>query len=341
MESAKAARRKRRCEGTEQELGRGPEPCPVLSVVSREWPDAALCVKDAAMGSRLSIERSGPRRRSSTSRSIAEQSANHVLRLMPADVRGRRLPTGVFVANQRDPPIGDAPDREPRQSSATGSSIPSINGLRARLLASNSLPAPRHADNEACMACMHRLLQSLGPREAAHGWRVARYAYFIGERLHLSAAALGALLRAAEFHDIGKAVTAGDTATVADSADAADFHAVAGYLLLARFPSASMQLAANIALTHHERWDGHGRPRGLHWEQICVEARIVALADRFDEWILAAEEAPASAARHAALRVWAESAKAFDPQCVQAFAEALEPIQVIALATRDSDRTQP
>ncbi|MBQ5430923.1 MAG: HD domain-containing protein, partial [Lachnospiraceae bacterium] len=46
-----------------------------------------------------------------------------------------------------------------------------------------------------------------------------------------------------------------------------------------------IQVAYHIARNHHERWDGRGYPDGLVGELIPLEARIVALADTFDEWV--------------------------------------------------------
>ncbi|MGI9458183.1 MAG: HD-GYP domain-containing protein, partial [Aeoliella sp.] len=46
--------------------------------------------------------------------------------------------------------------------------------------------------------------------------------------------------------------------------------------------SSLMRIAATIAATHHEKWDGSGYPRGLSGEQIPIEGRITAVADVFD-----------------------------------------------------------
>jgi putative two-component system response regulator len=59
-------------------------------------------------------------------------------------------------------------------------------------------------------------------------------------------------------------------------------HAEIGHRLLDGSDSAVLQLAATIALTHHEHYDGGGYPRGLAGENIPVEGRIVAIVDVFD-----------------------------------------------------------
>jgi putative two-component system response regulator len=59
-------------------------------------------------------------------------------------------------------------------------------------------------------------------------------------------------------------------------------HAKMGYEILAKSEAPVFQLAAEIALRHHERWDGSGYPDGLSGEAIPESARIVALADVYD-----------------------------------------------------------
>ena len=59
-------------------------------------------------------------------------------------------------------------------------------------------------------------------------------------------------------------------------------HTTVGYAILADSESELLRLAATIALTHHERWDGSGYPQGLAGEAIPLEGRIIAVADVFD-----------------------------------------------------------
>ena len=59
-------------------------------------------------------------------------------------------------------------------------------------------------------------------------------------------------------------------------------HAEIGYGILEGSASAVIALAAEIAISHHERWDGQGYPRGLGGRRIPLSGRIVAVADVFD-----------------------------------------------------------
>ena len=59
-------------------------------------------------------------------------------------------------------------------------------------------------------------------------------------------------------------------------------HSIIGYDILSKSKAPIFQMAAEIALCHHERWDGSGYPDGLAGELIPESARIVALADVFD-----------------------------------------------------------
>jgi hypothetical protein len=74
-----------------------------------------------------------------------------------------------------------------------------------------------------------------------------------------------------------------------------------------------------LALTHHERWDGHGYPSGLAGEQIPMSGRIVALADVFDALTHARPYKPAWAVEQAMAEIRRLSGSQFDPGVVDAF----------------------
>ena len=59
-------------------------------------------------------------------------------------------------------------------------------------------------------------------------------------------------------------------------------HARIGHQILSGSGSRILQLSAEIALTHHERWDGSGYPQGLAGDEIPLAGRLTALADVFD-----------------------------------------------------------
>ncbi len=109
-------------------------------------------------------------------------------------------------------------------------------------------------------------------------------------------------------------------------------HAAIGHELLTSAASPLLQLAAEIALTHHERWDGAGYPRGLSGDAIPLVGRIAAVADTFDA---ITSDRPYRRARSAATAIAileAERATQFDPAVVDAFTripvatlEALQP----------------
>lgn len=90
-----------------------------------------------------------------------------------------------------------------------------------------------------------------------------------------------------------------------------------------------LEMGAIIALSHHERWDGSGYPRGLRGEQIPLEARIVAIADVFDA-VMSPRSYKPTLNETQALEVIHEGAgTAFAPDVLEAFLEALPEIRLM------------
>jgi putative two-component system response regulator len=120
-----------------------------------------------------------------------------------------------------------------------------------------------------------------------HTARVARTSALLAERLNLPAADIALLRHAAPLHDIGKLAVSDAILQKPGALTAAEIrqmrrHVLSGAAMLSDGVSDVIQLAREIALTHHEWWDGTGYPSGLAGTAIPICGRIVALADVFD-----------------------------------------------------------
>jgi response regulator RpfG family c-di-GMP phosphodiesterase len=124
-------------------------------------------------------------------------------------------------------------------------------------------------------------------KTGAHTARMASYTGAIAAAYGLHDAQVQLLVAAAPLHDIGKlgvpdSILNKPGSLTPTERERMKLHAQMGYDLLASSDSLVLQLGAEIALSHHERWDGAGYPRGLAREAIPLSGRIVALADCFD-----------------------------------------------------------
>ncbi len=80
-----------------------------------------------------------------------------------------------------------------------------------------------------------------------------------------------------------------------------------------------MKMAAEMARTHHERWDGSGYPRGLSGEQIPMSGRIVSLADTFDTLVHPHPHRVRRRLPEAVTEIQELAGSRFDPRVVSAF----------------------
>jgi len=121
----------------------------------------------------------------------------------------------------------------------------------------------------------------------AHVTRMAMITAFLGSQLKLDAEFVQLLREAAPMHDVGKIGTSEEILRkpgplTAEERKEMERHTVVGYEILSGSQSQLLQIAATIALTHHEHYDGTGYPQGLAGEEIPLEGRISAVADVFD-----------------------------------------------------------
>jgi putative two-component system response regulator len=177
-----------------------------------------------------------------------------------------------------------------------------------------------------------------------HTLRVARYSRIIAEQLGLPARLCRDIYLAAPLHDVGKVaipdkillkpgrLTDNEMAVIRT-------HATIGEKILADSSCELIQLGAQIAAGHHERWDGAGYPNGLRAEEIPVAARVVAVADVFDALTTRRpykEPMPLDVARAYLVE---NQGRQFDPACVEAFLSRWD--EVVGISARQAATPLP
>jgi HD-GYP domain-containing protein (c-di-GMP phosphodiesterase class II) len=142
---------------------------------------------------------------------------------------------------------------------------------------------------------VHRLGQVAelhDPETGRHITRMSRVCAHLGKAIGLPPAECETLLHAAPMHDIGKVGVPDSILHKPGPLDDSERermrrHTTVGAEILAGSGSSIVRMAEEIALTHHEHWDGSGYPRGLRGTEIPLVGRICAVGDVFDALISA------------------------------------------------------
>ncbi len=180
------------------------------------------------------------------------------------------------------------------------------------------------AQERETIFCLAKAAEYRDPETGAHIIRMAHYSRHIARALGLSIEQQELLLEAAPMHDIGKVGTPDLILLKPGKLTPDEFsimkqHAVIGYEVLNSSSSALLKVAAEIAHTHHEKYDGTGYPRGLKGTDIPLFGRIVAVADVFDALTSERPYKKAWSIEQAAELLRDGMGKHFDPSCVAAF----------------------
>jgi HD-GYP domain-containing protein (c-di-GMP phosphodiesterase class II) len=162
----------------------------------------------------------------------------------------------------------------------------------------------------------------------AHIERIGRFSTLLAEQIGMEEEFCARMVHAAPLHDVGKvaipdAILLKPGSLTAEERAIVETHAEEGHRLLKGSSSAILDLAATIALSHHEKWDGSGYPRGVVGEAIPIEGRIVAIADVFDALTSDRVYRKAFPLEEAVAMMRSERGKHFDPVLLDAFLEVL------------------
>lgn len=194
-------------------------------------------------------------------------------------------------------------------------------------IAMENVNAYRHLE-EARTETLERLALAAEYRDDNtfhHTERVATTASLLGERLGLAEEFVALLRQAAPLHDLGKLAVSDAILLKPGVLDEDEFeeirkHPAAGSAILAGSSAPVLQLAEEIARTHHEWWDGQGYPAGLQDTDIPISGRVVALADVFDALTHARPYKDAWEIERARDEIIGLRGSQFDPEVVDAFA---------------------
>jgi putative two-component system response regulator len=191
------------------------------------------------------------------------------------------------------------------------------------------------------ISCLGRAMECHESAAAGNRFqRMGLYAKLLAQASGAKPAACEMLEKVAPMHDIGKLAVPAEILRRAGALSAPDWervrrHPEYGAAIIGKQDDPLLNLARIIALTHHERWDGSGYPKGLKGEAIPWPGRLVAVADAFEAMTttqfyrapMTVEQAAQEILRHAGTR--------YDPKIVEAFKKALPTMRKVHAAISD------
>ncbi|MDO5127918.1 MAG: HD domain-containing protein [Eubacteriales bacterium] len=202
-----------------------------------------------------------------------------------------------------------------------------ITGKLQRLIASlvkknNEL----YEEQQIMVYSLSELVETQSQETGMHVKRVAAYTEILCRAMGLSEEETWKISVASMMHDIGKICVPREILHKSDDLTEDEFseikkHVDYGYQLLENSPGEIMQLAANIAKQHHERFDGTGYQNNLKGEHINIYARCIAVADVFDALVSKRCYKKSWTPEQARAEILSQAGHQFDPQITKLFDE--------------------
>jgi putative two-component system response regulator len=206
---------------------------------------------------------------------------------------------------------------------------------------------------EISMECIGTLAEFRDPETGGHIKRTQHYIKALANQLKtlpqfkkiLNEETIDRIYKCAPLHDIGKvaipdAILQKPEKLTKEEFDVMKTHTTHGYKVLLSGitrldTSAYLECAAEIALTHHEKWDGSGYPQGLSGENIPVEGRLMAIADVYDALVSKRVYKPPFPHSRAMAIILGGRGQHFDPEMVDVFKQHAETFRAIAIEFAD------
>lgn len=191
--------------------------------------------------------------------------------------------------------------------------------------------------------CLGKAAEYRDNETGMHILRISHFARTIAKAIGFSDEQADELLHAAPMHDVGKigipdAILLKPGKLTAEEWEVMRQHPAIGARIIGEHKSSLLQLAATIALCHHEKWDGSGYPNGLAGEEILLEARIVALVDVFDALTSERPYKKAWPIEEALEFIRQQSGSHFDPMLVDVFMDCLP--EILHIRDRWADKPE-
>jgi len=176
----------------------------------------------------------------------------------------------------------------------------------------------------------------------AHVRRISLYAAALAEAMGLDETTVEAILYASPMHDVGKIGIPDSILLKQGKLERGEWeimkrHTIIGAKILESSDTEFMKLGKTIALTHHERWDGNGYPRGLKGTRIPLAGRITALVDVFDALVNERPYKEAFPVDRVLDIIMEERGKHFDPEVTDAFFSVIDRMLSIMNEYKDRD----
>ncbi|NLC08579.1 MAG: two-component system response regulator [Gammaproteobacteria bacterium] len=191
--------------------------------------------------------------------------------------------------------------------------------------------------------CLGKAAEYRDNETGMHILRISHFARTIAKAIGFSDEQADELLHAAPMHDVGKigipdAILLKPGKLTAEEWEVMRQHPAIGARIIGEHKSSLLQLAATIALCHHEKWDGSGYPNGLAGEDIPLEARIVSLVDVFDALTSVRPYKKAWPIEEALEFIRDQSGSHFDPMLVDIFMDCLP--EILHIRDRWADKPE-